>query len=214
MSTYNYSAIDKIIINVDQGLRTLFGEIRQTHRAYPAEKLIDARLTQTEKKHVTGLMRVNHAGEVCAQALYQGQALTAQLTDVREKMQHAADEEEEHLAWCEQRLAEVGGHTSYLNPVWFFGALSIGALAGWIGDKWSLGFVVETERQVVRHLQSHIQQLPAHDLSTKSILEQMQIDEARHAQDALDAGAQEFPVIIKQIMQSMSKVMTTIAYYI
>ncbi|NKB46305.1 MAG: 2-polyprenyl-3-methyl-6-methoxy-1,4-benzoquinone monooxygenase [Legionellales bacterium] len=214
MSMQPLSLIDTVIIQFDQGLRTLFGDQRQVNRPYPAEQVANIPLTATEKTHIGGLMRVNHAGEICAQALYQGQALTAQLTHVCEQMEQAAEEEEEHLAWCEQRLAEINAHVSYLNPIWFLGAFTMGAVAGWCGDRWSLGFVVETENQVVRHLQDHIRRLPVHEQRTRVILQQMQEDEAHHAQQAMDAGAQQFPHWIKQIMHTLSKVMTSTAYYV
>jgi ubiquinone biosynthesis monooxygenase Coq7 len=159
-------------------------------------------------------MRVNHAGEVSAQALYQGQGLTARDPAVREAMAEAADEEVDHLAWCEERLDELRSHTSYLNPFWYLGSFSIGACAGLCGDRWSLGFVAETERQVVRHLESHLQQLPAADERSRRILAQMQEDEARHATTALEAGGAELPRPIRSLMQLCSRVMTTTAYYL
>ena len=154
------------------------------------------------------------AGEVCAQALYQGQALTAKLPNVREKMERAAQEENDHLAWCESRLKELGDHTSYLNPFWYAGSFAIGALAGLAGDKWSLGFVVETERQVVKHLDSHLQQLPPQDEKSRVILEQMKEDESRHATAALQAGGAELPTPVKKVMQATSKIMTRTTYHI
>jgi ubiquinone biosynthesis monooxygenase Coq7 len=159
-------------------------------------------------------MRVNHAGEVSAQALYQGQALTAKLAEVRGKMERAALEENDHLAWCERRLKELDSHTSMLNPLWYTGSFAIGALAGLAGDKWSLGFVVETERQVVKHLDEHLSRLPEQDRRSRAILEQMKEDETHHATAALNAGGAELPEPVRQLMRLTSKVMTNAAYYI
>jgi ubiquinone biosynthesis monooxygenase Coq7 len=159
-------------------------------------------------------MRINHVGEVCAQALYQGQATTARLDTVRDKMERAAQEENDHLAWCEQRLEELDSHKSYMNPLWYAGSFAIGAAAGMAGDKWSLGFVVETERQVVRHLEKHLGRLPAQDEKSRAILEQMKVDEAHHATTALQAGGAELPAPIKTAMRISSKLMTTLAYKI
>jgi ubiquinone biosynthesis monooxygenase Coq7 len=159
-------------------------------------------------------MRVNHSGEVCAQALYQGQALTARLPVVRERMEQAALEENDHLAWCEQRLHELGSHKSYLNPAWYAGSFAIGALAGLIGDKWSLGFLAETERQVVRHLEGPLGSLPPDDLKSRAILEQMHTDEAQHATLAVESGGAALPPSIRGLMQSVSKVMTGTAYWV
>ena len=158
-------------------------------------------------------MRVNHSGEVCAQALYQGQALTAQLSQVKEQMTQAAAEEIEHLAWCEKRLAELDSKPSLLNPIWYGGSLLLGALAGLAGDKISLGFVAETERQVTAHLQSHLRRIPAEDSKTKVILEQMQVDEEHHAETAVQAGAVELPYLVKKVMSAVSKLMTKSSYY-
>ena len=159
-------------------------------------------------------MRVNHSGEVAAQALYQGQAFTARLEDVREQMQEAAAEEIDHLAWCEDRLSELGAQPSILNPVWYAGSFAIGALAGLAGDRWSLGFVEETEKQVVEHLQEHLNKLPENDVRTRSIIEQMQVDEAEHGDIAKQAGAAELPAPIKAIMKLSSKIMTKSSFWI
>ncbi len=164
--------------------------------------------------HVSGLMRINHTGEVCAQALYQGQAMTARLTHVRENMERAALEENDHLDWCNNRLQELGGHTSYLNPLWYLGSFTLGATAGLVGDKWSLGFVAETEKQVVKHLENHLQKIPENDQRSRAILEQMKIDEERHGTMALNAGGMELPEPVKKLMGLTSKVMTTLAYKI
>jgi ubiquinone biosynthesis monooxygenase Coq7 len=202
------------LINIDQAVRTLFGKPEVTERPNPAREIEEQQISETESTHVAGLMRVNHTGEVCAQALYQGQALTAKLPKVRENMERAAQEENDHLEWCSHRLQELGSHTSYLNPVWYAGSFAIGAAAGLIGDKWSLGFVAETERQVVKHLEGHLQQLPDQDARSRAILEQMKIDEQHHGTTAINAGGIELPSPIKNMMAMTSKIMTTIAYRI
>ena len=214
MSTRQYTPADRLALGLDQALRTVFGRPHTTERPNPAADIADCELDEKNRQHVAGLMRVNHVGEVCAQALYQGQAATARLDTVREKMQRAADEENDHLDWCEQRLDELGSHKSFLNPLWYAGSFTIGAAAGLAGDKWSLGFVVETERQVVRHLEGHLQQLPVQDEKSRAILEQMKVDEAHHATTAVQAGGAELPAPIKIAMKLMSKVMTTTAYKI
>lgn len=209
-----FSLIDKAILAFDQGLRTLATRPYTTERANPAADLPDATISQDQTRDIAGMMRINHAGEVCAQALYQGQAMTAQLTEVREAMQRAAEEENDHLDWCAQRLNELGSHRSVLNPAWYIGSLSLGMLAGVIGDKWSLGFVVETERQVVKHLEEHIERVPKADQKTQAILAQMKEDELHHATIAYNAGGAELPAPVKTLMSMMSKVMTGTAYYI
>lgn len=209
-----FSFIDHFFIHVDLARKTLFVQPKDHKRAYPAKITNDHLLTDKEKKHAAGLMRVNHAGEVCAQALYQGQAVTARSNNVREKMQQAADEELDHLAWCNQRLTELGSHASYLNIFWYMGALSIGLVAGYIGDKWNLGFLAETEEQVVRHLESHLGQLPKDDLESRAIVIQMREDEVQHRDMARDVGAVDLPPVIKKIMALSSKVMTKTAYYL
>ncbi|BCA93956.1 2-nonaprenyl-3-methyl-6-methoxy-1,4-benzoquinol hydroxylase [Legionella antarctica] len=183
-------------------------------RPSPAHEIADHPLSSSAKKHIAGLMRVNHAGEVCAQALYQGQALTAQLTHIKQQMVQAAAEETDHLAWCEERLVELGSKPSVLNPIWYSGSLLLGALAGLAGDQISLGFVAETERQVTAHLQRHLQTIPIDDKKTKIILEKMQEDEEHHATLAVAAGAAELPYLIKQLMRVVSKLMTKSSYYL
>lgn len=211
----SFNLTDKLLCEVDTALRTLFApEHRSTVREHPGEALSEAKLTLQEKKHVAGLMRVNHAGEVCAQALYQGQALTAQLTTVKAQMIQAAAEEVEHLAWCEKRLQELDSQPSVFNPCWYMGSLMIGALAGLAGDRWSLGFVAETERQVSNHLKQHLQNLPAQDVKTKEILTVMHQDEAHHAEVAKSAGAAELPFVVQQMMKMVSKVLTYGSYYL
>jgi ubiquinone biosynthesis monooxygenase Coq7 len=195
-------------------LRTLTPGSAQAERASPATAAVETVLDQTEQRHVAGLMRINHTGEVCAQALYQGQALTARNAAVRDAMAQAAREETDHLAWCEQRLRELHSHTSYLNPLFYLGSLALGAAAGAVGDKYSLGFVAATENQVCRHLQSHLQQLPTHDDQSRALLTQMLEDEDRHATAALAAGGVEFPDWLKKTMTQVSKVMTRSTYYV
>jgi ubiquinone biosynthesis monooxygenase Coq7 len=208
------SFIDSLLCVADNSLRTLAGGYQTTRRPTPARDLPEADMSTEEKRHVAGLMRINHCGEVCAQALYQGQALTARLPEVREKMEQAAREENDHLDWCYQRLVELDTHVSYLNPLWYAGSFTLGAIAGAIGDRWSLGFVVETERQVVKHLEHHIQQLPEQDVRSRAILEVMKEDELHHATTALNAGGAELPWVIKGAMRLMSKVMTRTVYYV
>lgn len=212
MPTRHYSPADKFLMHLDTGLRTVFGRPRVTERSNPAENIADTELTQAEKELAGRLMRINHAGEVAAQGLYEGQALTARLPDVRDKMERAAMEENDHLAWCESRINELGSHKSLLNPLWYGGSLAIGAIAGLAGDKWSLGFVTETERQVVRHLDSHLAQLSDKDQKSRAILEQMKEDEGHHATTALHAGGAELPAPIKKLMALTSKVMTKTAF--
>ena len=210
----NYTPFDQLIMHADTALRTLFGEPVLTDRDYPADTISDAEFSTQEKKHITGLMRVNHSGEVSAQALYQGQSLTSRNNDIREKLQQAAIEENDHLNWTKNRINELGGHTSVLNPLWYGGSFAIGAFAGAIGDKWNLGFLAETEHQVVEHLESHLNKLPGGDLRSRAILEQMKIDEQKHATTAIENGAAELPPPVKKLMAAMSKVMTGTAYYI
>ncbi len=208
------SPIETLLLEVDTALRTLAPPSqRQSLRHSPAQTINEQALSTSEKRQVAGLMRVNHAGEVCAQALYQGQALTAQLAEVRSQMADAAAEEVDHLAWCEKRLQELGSQPSLLNPLWYFGSLMIGSLAGLAGDRWSLGFVAETERQVSAHLQSHLDKLPKQDDKSRAILEQMNEDEKQHAELATEAGAAELPFIIRKTMQAVSKLMTKTSYH-
>ncbi len=214
MDKRHYTPADELLINVDKAIRTLFGRPQVTERPNPAQDIEDTELNEAEYAHIAGLMRVNHSGEVCAQALYQGQALTAKLPRVRESMERAAQEENDHLDWCNSRLQELGSHTSYLNPLWYAGSFALGAGAGLVGDKWSLGFVAETERQVVKHLDGHLQQLPEQDARSRAILEQMKSDEQQHGTAAINAGGAELPTPITKLMTLTSKVMTTIAYRI
>ncbi len=214
MNSRHYSPADKLVMHLDTGLRTVLGRPQTTERPNPAQNVEDAELTESEKDLAGRLMRINHAGEVAAQGLYEGQSLTARLPEVRDKMERAAMEENDHLAWCESRLNELGSHKSLLNPLWYGGSLAIGALAGLAGDKWSLGFVTETENQVVRHLDSHLAQISEKDNKSRAILEQMKEDEGHHATAALHAGGAELPKPIKQLMGLTSRIMTRTAYRI
>jgi ubiquinone biosynthesis monooxygenase Coq7 len=214
MDSRDYSPFDQLLMHIDRAVRTVFGAPPLTERPNPAQAQPETELSADQRRLVAGLMRVNHAGEVSAQALYQGQALTAKLGEVRSKMERAALEENDHLAWCEQRLTELDSHASVLNPLWYAGSFAIGAAAGLAGDKWSLGFVVETEKQVVRHLEEHLERLPLQDHKSRAILEQMREDEAHHATTALQAGSAELPKPVKRLMRLTSKLMTTTAYYI
>ncbi len=214
MINRDYTPIDNALINLDQAVRTIFGRPKVTERPNPAEPFTDVDLGEDERRHISGLMRVNHTGEVCAQGLYQGQALTARLPDVRASMERSAQEENDHLAWCEQRLHELGAHKSLLNPLWYAGSFAMGAAAGLAGDKWSLGFVVETERQVEDHLDDHLAQVPGDDQRTRAILEQMKADEIHHADVAHAAGGAELPAPVKLAMKAVSKVMTRGAYWV
>ncbi len=205
--------IDKLIVGFDKGLRTLFAPA-QTQRRVPGEALPDAALDETQRQRSASLMRVNHSGEVCAQALYQGQALTARDASAKRALAQAAQEETEHLAWTERRIAELGGSKSVLNPLFYAGSFAVGAVSGLLGDKWNLGFLAETERQVVRHLEGHLERLPAEDRKSRAILTQMRDDEARHATSALDHGGADLPAPVKTAMKASSKMMTETAYWL
>ncbi len=203
--------VDDLIIGFDKALRTLFAKA-VSPRGIPGGELPESEMSAAEKAHVAALMRVNHVGEICAQALYQGQAVVCHDDAVRASLNRAADEETEHLAWTEQRIAELGGRKSYLNPVWYAGALSFGMVAGKFGDGWNLGFLAETERQVEAHLDGHLGLLPAGDGKSRAIVAQMKADEVAHAEMAVGLGARELPVPVKAAMRLAAKVMTTVAY--
>lgn len=203
--------LDKLIVEFDVGLRTLFAKPHSL-RSHPDADFAEANLDATEKNQIAALMRVNHTGEVCAQALYSGQALTAHHPATTAALKQAAQEETEHLAWCETRIKQLGGHTSLFNPIFYAASFSMGVVAGALGDKWNLGFLAETEKQVEAHLADHLQQLPRADQKTRKIIEQMQIDEAQHADQAIQYGAVELPAVAKFLMQKVSKLMTTAAY--
>ncbi|HCK81362.1 MAG TPA: 2-polyprenyl-3-methyl-6-methoxy-1,4-benzoquinone monooxygenase [Candidatus Competibacter sp.] len=215
MTTRHYTPADALLGNLDQAIRTLFGRPATTGRSRPSAAATQAsELPPAEQRLSARLMRVNHTGEVCAQALYQGQALTADLAEVRGRMARAADEENDHLAWCEARLKELDSRTSVLNPLFYAGSFVIGALAGKVGDRWSLGFVAETEYQVVQHLDSHLKRLPEQDRASRAILEQMKEDEARHATNAVVAGGARLPLPIRLLMKGVSKIMTNTTYWL
>lgn len=205
--------IDKLIIGFDSALRTLLTPA-QTLRPVPGSELPDTDLSDAEKRLSCALMRVNHVGEVCAQALYQGQGLTARNETVQQTLMQAAREETEHLAWTERRIAELGGHKSLLNPLWYGGSFAIGVVAGMLGDKWNLGFLAETEHQVGAHLTGHLERLPNQDEKSRAIVTQMKIDEASHATMALSYGGAELPLPVKLAMKLGSKVMTHTAYWV
>ena len=209
-----YSFFDRLCMVADSALKTTKGIYDAAPRPNPAADIAEQEMTADEKAHAANLMRINHTGEVCAQALYQGQALTAKLPEIRQEMEHAAQEEVDHLAWCSQRLNELNSHESYLNPFWYASSFTIGAVAGLVGDKWSLGFVAETENQVCKHLEDHLKKLPEQDHKSKAILSQMHTEELKHATTAIENGAAELPKPIKAGMKVMSKVMTGTVYYI
>ena len=205
--------IEKFIIGFDGALRTLLAPA-QTVRTIPGKSSSENELTKEERRKSSALMRINHTGEVCAQALYQGQALTAKDTEVQRSLNQAACEEIEHLAWTEQRITELGGRKSLLNPIWYSGSFFIGAAAGMLGDKWNLGFLAETERQVESHLAKHLHSLPGQDEKSRAIVAQMQIDEAGHANAAMSHGGIDLPTPVKIFMRLGSKVMTKTTYWI
>ena len=213
MSPRSFPTIDEAIVAFDKGLRTVFGPARSA-RAVPGENLPQQEMSAAERAHAAALMRVNHTGEICAQALYQGQALTARNPDARAALDRAAQEETEHLAWTARRIEELGGHKSLLNPFFYAGSFALGAAAGLLGDRWNLGFLAETERQVVAHLEGHLARLPAGDEKSRAVVEQMKEDEARHATSALQHGGSELPRPAKDAMRLASKVMTETSYWI
>ena len=208
------SSSDQWICQFDSVLRTLVPHAAQASQPSPAGDLPEAALSEAEREHTVGLMRINHTGEVCAQALYQGQGLTAKLPDTRQQMERAAQEEIDHLAWCDARLEELHGRTSLLNPLFYAASFGLGAVAGAVGDRISLGFVAATEEQVGKHLDQHLQQLPATDTRSRAVLEQMREDEAHHERWALEAGGVRFPLPVKLGMRLVSKVMTQSVYRI
>ena len=208
------SPIDRLIIEFDTALRSVVGGANAQRPTPDSEQSSKSVLDAQERKHAAGLMRVNHVGEVCAQALYQSQKLVARNPQIQEMLSHSGQEEMDHLAWCETRLQELGSHTSYLNPFWYAGSFAIGLAAGLAGDKWSLGFVAETEKQVENHLESHLEKLPLEDHRSRAIVEQMRVDEIEHGQAAVQAGGAVLPEPIQKMMQAMSKVMTKTAYKI
>jgi ubiquinone biosynthesis monooxygenase Coq7 len=205
--------IDRLIISFDRGLRTLFGPAASA-RPMPGEDIPDNGLDAAQRQHAAALMRVNHTGEVCAQALYQGQALTARAAHARGALERAAQEETEHLAWTERRIDELSGRKSLLNPVFYAGSFAIGAVAGLLGDRWNLGFLAETERQVVAHLDEHLEKLPSDDRRSRAIVAEMRMDENCHATAALEHGGAELPAPARALMRIASAVMTRTTYWI
>ena len=214
MNDRQLSPLDRFISGADRALRAISGSAPPAERASPAENIPEAELHPAERRHAAGLMRVNHAGEVCAQALYRGQALTAKLPGVRAGMELAAAEEADHLAWCEERLSQLQSRASYLNPLWYGLSFTLGAAAGLISDRISLGFVAATEERVCEHLRDHLQRLPQDDARSRAIVQQMLQDEQRHGETALNAGAQPFPRPLKQAMTAASRLMTRSSYWV
>jgi 3-demethoxyubiquinol 3-hydroxylase len=211
MTHRRLSPLDRLLAQSQHALDTLFGDPAAT-RANPAADTPDVALDPGERRHAAGLMRINHVGEICAQALYVGQAAVARDAATRDHLMHAAQEETDHLAWCAERLRELDDRPSLLNPLWYAGSYAIGVAAGLRGDGWNLGFVVETERQVEAHLDEHLQTLPPADLRSRAILETMKADEARHADEAEQAGARILPQPIPTLMAGASKLMKAVAY--
>lgn len=205
--------LDALIVEFDKAIRAVFAPGRSA-RPLPGEPLTEGELTDQEKRHVAALMRVNHCGEICAQALYQGQALTTRNAYLRDALRQAAEEEGDHLAWTERRLNELGGRKSLLNPLWYGGALAIGIAAGKLGDDWNLGFLAETERQVEAHLNGHLKRLPEKDRKSWAVITAMKVDEAGHADAAVRLGARELPGAVRQAMRIASRVMTGTAYWV
>ena len=204
-------AIDRAIVELDRALRTVAG-VHAARRASPADTVPEADLDAGKREHAAALMRVNHVGEVCAQALYQGQALTARNDSVRASLEQAAQEEEDHLAWSADRIRELGGRASLLNPLWYAGSLAMGMVAGALGDRWNLAFLAETEHQVEEHLGGHLERLAPEDARTRAVVEAMRADEARHRETAVALGAAELPQPVKVAMRAVAKVMTAVAY--
>jgi ubiquinone biosynthesis monooxygenase Coq7 len=213
-SKRHYTLLDRLCLGLDQAVRALTDNVKTTGSAYPAQDIEENQLTDSQRKHSAGLMRINHAGEICAQALYHGQGMVSKSRKVQEKMELAAIEEGDHLAWTRRRLDELGSHVSYLNPFWYAGSFCIGMVAGMIGDKWSLGFVAETERQVIKHLEGHLQTLPAQDQRSYTILQRMESDEAKHRDEAVMLGAKDLPEVIRKGMALTSKLMVKSAYWV
>lgn len=214
LEKFQRSTIDQLLIQFDQALRTCVPGTTEANRESPAANADEMELSNLEKQHAAGLMRINHTGEVCAQALYQGQATTALLGEVRKSMEQAAEEEVDHLAWCEQRLTELDSRPSVLNFLWYALSFGLGAAAGLAGDRWSLGFVAETEHQVCEHLEDHLSKLPKQDNKSRAILEQMIADEKHHEETARQAGGLEPPIAIRQAMNAMSQLMKKTTYHI
>ncbi|MBE1158989.1 2-polyprenyl-3-methyl-6-methoxy-1,4-benzoquinone monooxygenase [Dyella acidiphila] len=211
MNVRSLSPLDRLLAGIERALETVAGA-PEAHRSSPSHGTPEAELDDAERRHAAGLMRINHTGEVCAQALYDGQAALARHEENRVHLQHAAAEETDHLAWCAERLQELDSRPSLLNPLWYAGSYAIGAVAALAGDKISLGFVVETEKQVEAHLADHMDRLPAQDERSRVVLQQMQADEVQHAQQARERGGIALPFPIPQLMHASSMVMKTVAY--
>ncbi len=207
------SPIDKLLVSANNALRTVAAPAGRTIRHNPAADIDGTDLDSKQRAHAAGLMRVNHAGEVAAQALYQGHAAVARDKTLQAQMKQAANEEFDHLSWCEQRIQELGSAPSRLSPLWYAGAYAIGAASGVVGDKWSLGFIAETEKQVCAHLEAHLEQLPKADAKSRAIVEQMRNEEAKHGENAIEAGAARLPRPIVQLMRATAKIMTKTAYW-
>ena len=214
MQIRQLTPLDRLLSGANNALRTVATPAGHSARRSPAETVDAGELSVKEKSHAAGLMRVNHSGEVAAQGLYQGHATVARDPDIEAQMQHAADEEFDHLAWCEQRLTELGSGTSRLSPVWYTGAFAIGAISGALGDRWSLGFIAETERQVCDHLTDHLGHLPAGDAKSRAVVEKMRDEEQEHGENAINAGAAELPAPVRRLMQLTAKIMTKTAYWV
>ena len=214
MSGPRYRGVDRLITEFDRLLQTVAGVTRGSRRPCPSAAIAEGDLSPAEREHAAALMRVNHVGEVCAQALYQGQAFTARDPVTRESLKRAAGEEEDHLAWCAGRIEELGGRPSVLNPLWYGGALAMGVAAGAMGDRWNLAFLAETERQVEEHLAGHLRQLSPADARTRAVVEQMRVEEGDHRSTAVALGAAEMPGPLKSVMRLAAKIMTTVAYRI
>jgi ubiquinone biosynthesis monooxygenase Coq7 len=203
--------LDRLVVGFDLALRTL-ACVQEAARPSPAEQVDEASLDEAERAHAAALMRVNHVGEVCAQALYQGQALTARSPASRTALERAALEEQDHLVWSAERIDELGGGTSLLNPLWYAGSFALGAAAGALGDRWNLAFLAETERQVEEHLTGHLERLSPRDRRTRALVEAMRADEVRHRASAIELGAADLPEPVKLAMRACARVMITIAY--
>ena len=214
MEKRQLTPLDRLLSSANNALRTVAAPAGRSARKNPAEHIIDADLGADERSHAAGLMRVNHAGEVAAQALYQGHAAVARDKDIERQLQQAADEEFDHLAWCEQRIQELGEDVSRLSPLWYAGAFAIGAASGILGDKWSLGFIAETEKQVCDHLDNHLDSLPEGDARSRAIIEQMRDEEEEHGDNSVAAGAAELPAPVRRLMRVTAKVMTKTAYWV
>lgn len=214
VNSRNYSWVDQVCLHIDQTIRVLTQHPKATGKENPGQRVEESVLSEEQRQHAASLMRVNHAGEICAQALYHGQGIVSHTSFIQQKMQRAAMEEGDHLRWCQERLEEFHSHASYLTPVWYFASLTIGMVAGLVGDSWSLGFVAETERQVVKHLAKQRQLLPDEDKRSQAILQQMEEDEVKHRDEAIANGARELPDFIKKLMSLSARIMVKTAYYI